>query len=251
MIDWYEREARLTAGVSERMLDLAGIGPGMRVLDLATGKGEPLVRIAERVGPTGRVVGVDPWVEALEVTRARVAGLENVTLQAVGAEAFEAPEASFDAASSRWGLFTMPDPVAVLQRARRALKPGALLVAALWAEYERISWYSLPRGVSERFLDLPPLSSAPGPLRLGTLERIERDFAAAGLEIVTVEEMECTVVEAPDIVPWVHAFWGPWVEKLGPARVPEWEAALREASEAYRRDDLIRLGGVTRLVVAR
>jgi ubiquinone/menaquinone biosynthesis C-methylase UbiE len=66
MIDWYELEARLTAGVSERMLELAGIGPGMSVLDLATGKGEPLVRIAERVGPGGRVVGVDPWVEALE-----------------------------------------------------------------------------------------------------------------------------------------------------------------------------------------
>jgi hypothetical protein len=48
---FYAMESRLTAGVSERMLDLAGLRAGMRVLDLASGRGEPLLRAAERVGP--------------------------------------------------------------------------------------------------------------------------------------------------------------------------------------------------------
>src|SRR6185295_19946206 len=52
-------ESRLTAQLSERMLDLAGLEPGMHVLDLATGRGEPALRAARRVGPRGLVVGVD------------------------------------------------------------------------------------------------------------------------------------------------------------------------------------------------
>jgi hypothetical protein len=157
-----------------------------------------------------------------------------------------------DAVTSRWGLFACSDPVAVLRRVCGALKREGLMVAALWAEYERINWYSLPREVTSQFLELPPLSgNRPGPLRLATMELIERDLGAAGLEVVRVEEMECTVVEAVDIVGWIHYFWGRWVEMLKPAQVPEWEAALRTAAESYRRDGLIRLGGVTRLVVAR
>jgi len=52
-------EQRLTAALSERMLDLAGVAAGTRVLDLATGRGEPAVRAAHRVGVTGEVLGVD------------------------------------------------------------------------------------------------------------------------------------------------------------------------------------------------
>ena len=252
MTDYYALEARLSAHVSERMLELAGIVPGMCVLDLATGQGEPLVRIARRVGPSGRVVGVDPWVKALEVTRARVSDLANVTLQAVRAEAFDADEATFDAVTCRWGLFACSDPLEVLRRIRRALKPGGLLVAALWAEYERIPWYSLVREVTARFLDLPPRSAElPGPARFGTRELIERDFGAAGLEIVHMEEVDCKVLEAVDLIEWVHYFWGRWVERLTPAQLPAWQEALRGAAEGYRVDGLICLGGVTRLVAAR
>ena len=242
---WQEMEARLSAGVSERMLDLARIGPGMRVLDLATGYGEPLVRVAQRVGPSGQVVGVDPCL-----TDSSLHELSNVSLQAVGAESFTFLPAFFDAATCRWGLFSVPDPVAV-RRVRQALKPGGLMVSALWAEYERTCWYSLMREVTSKFLELPPLSSdRPGALRLATLELISRDFGAGGMEILHIEEMECTVLEAPDILGWARAFFGGWIEQLG-RRLPLWEEALRAAAEAYRSDGLIRLGGVTRLVVCR
>ena len=52
-------ESRLTAPLSERMLDLAGLQRGMHVLDLATGRGEPALRAASRVGSQGSVLGVD------------------------------------------------------------------------------------------------------------------------------------------------------------------------------------------------
>ena len=53
-----EMESRLTASVSERMLDLACLRPGMRVLDVASGMGEPSLRAAHRVGPSGFVLGI-------------------------------------------------------------------------------------------------------------------------------------------------------------------------------------------------
>ena len=249
MTYWDELEERLSAPVTERMLELAGLRPGMRVLDLATGKGVPLLRIAEAVGPQGYVLGVDPSAQALQVTRARAAqaGLTNVELQAVGAEAFEVPAASFDAATCRWGLFAVEDPVAALRRVCRALKPGASLVVALWSEAEHISWYSVPRKVTAKFMTLP---DRPGPTRLGTSEMIRREFRAAGLQIHTIEELECMVVEtenAQDIVGWARAFLARWVP---PGQEQAWEESLKAAAEKYRTNGWIRLGGLTRLVMA-
>src|SRR5260221_11333439 len=59
---WKKHDAyftRSTAAASEKMLDAAGVGPGMRVLDIATGVGEPALAAARRVGPGGVVLGTD------------------------------------------------------------------------------------------------------------------------------------------------------------------------------------------------
>lgn len=239
------------------MIGLADIRPGMRVLDLATGKGEPLLRIARRVGPNGRVLGIDPLKDSLAVTRRRAEqeGLSNIDLRAVPAEALELEENCFEAALCRWGLPYTQDPVSVLRRARRALTPGSPLVAALWSEYENISWYCLPRDVTEKFVALPPLSpDRPGPIRLGSVDAIRRNFTAAGLDVTHIEEMECAVVQAEaaeEIVAWARCVLGRWVEGLAPERLHAWETALAKAAAATRSNGLIRLGGLTRLVVAR
>src|SRR5262245_49678800 len=76
---WDETEARLTRPVSERMLDLAGIRAGMRVLDVASGRGEPAIPAAHRVGKSGVVLGIDNADGILEIARerARREGLTN------------------------------------------------------------------------------------------------------------------------------------------------------------------------------
>ena len=63
-------ESRLTAGLSERMLELAGLSPGQCVLDLASGRGEPALRAAARVGPHGHVLGVEPALPLVQMSSA-------------------------------------------------------------------------------------------------------------------------------------------------------------------------------------
>src|SRR4051812_22696285 len=160
----YDRmEARLTAPLSERMLELAGVGPGMRVLDLATGRGEPAVAGAHRVGPSGAVLGVDISASMLDMARERAQreGVTNLELRVLDAASLdELPADHFHSTLIRWGLMYMDAKVAALRGARRAMVPGGRLVAAVWAEPERVSYFSLPRRVLEKYRPLPAIDYA-------------------------------------------------------------------------------------------
>jgi len=175
----YDRmEARLTAPLTERMLDLARVGPGMRILDLATGRGEPAIPAAHRVGPSGSVVGIDISASMLAMARQRAdqEGVTNLDLRAMNAASLEElPNAHFHSTLIRWGLMYMDSPVAALAGARRAMVPEGILVAAVLAEPERCSYFSLPRRVLERYRPLPPIDPAsPGPFRYADVERLAK-----------------------------------------------------------------------------
>jgi SAM-dependent methyltransferase len=251
-------EERLTAPVSERMLDLAELRPGMRVLDLATGRGEPAIRAAHRVGPTGSVVGVDLSEGLLRMARERAAreGLSNLDLRAVSAESLDGvPTAHFHATLARWGLMYLDSPVAALSAARRAMIPGGVLVAAVWAEPERVPYFTLPRRVLARYVALPPIDpEAPGTFHYADVGRIHRDFTAAGFTVEHVEERASDVMEAEtgaELVAWARAFGLTRLLNDLPEEIQEaWETDLVIEAEPLRRDGVVRLGGVTRIVVA-
>src|SRR5690349_10739164 len=100
-------EARLTSPLSRRMIDRAGLRPGQRVLDLATGRGEPAVPAAQRVAPNGWVVGIDTSQAMLDMARQRAEneGVTNLELRVMDAASLkDLKTASFDAVLSRWGL---------------------------------------------------------------------------------------------------------------------------------------------------
>jgi ubiquinone/menaquinone biosynthesis C-methylase UbiE len=252
-------ESRLTGPVSERMLDLAELRPGMRVLDLATGRGEPALRAAQRVGPLGCVLGLDISQTLLAIARERALreGVSNIELRAANAESLDGvPNDAFDAATSRWGLMYMHSPVSTLTSARRVLRPGAVLVAALWAEPERVPWATLPRRVLSRYRDLPSSGpDAPGVFRYADPARIERDFAQGGFAIKHIEEVSIPVIEAAvgaGIIAWVRDIvLGRLAADLSEDQEAAWEAELAREAEVLRVGPMIRLGGVTRLVVGR
>jgi hypothetical protein len=104
----------------------------------------------------------------------------------------------------------MDSPVAALAGARRAMVPEGVLVAAVLAEPERCSYFSLPRRVLEKYRPLPPIDPAsPGPFRYADVERLRQDLERADLNIEHVEELVLSVMEAetaPEVIAWVRAF---------------------------------------------
>ncbi len=252
-------EVRLTASVSERMLDLAVVRAGMRVLDLATGRGEPAIRAAHRVGPTGSVLGVDIAKDMLQMARERAdrEGLNNLELRECNVETLESvPPENSDVVLSRWGLMYLDSPISALVSAHDALLPGGVLVAAVWVEPERVSYFSFPRSVLAQYHEFPAIDfRVPGTFYYASEDRLRCDLETAGFAVTHCEEQETSVMEAAtgdELVAWTRAFGMNRLLVNLPQSVQQaWEEDLIRQAEPYRSGDHFRLGGVTRIVVAR
>jgi SAM-dependent methyltransferase len=174
--------------VSRRLVELARVGPGAAVLDVAAGYGEPGLTAARAAGPAGRVVCADlsGSMLALARERAAAAGLGNVEFVEADAEALDLPEASFDAVVSRQGLQFLPDVPGTLARLRSFLVPGGRLAAAVWGPPALVP-FAAPVPVIRAELGLaPPPGGTPGPFALGDRARLQGQIEAAGFrEVVT------------------------------------------------------------------
>lgn len=118
--DWHDQIAR-------KLVDLSGIHPGARVLDIATGTGMLAVYAASKVGPTGSVLGVDISEGMLEKARAKAAGLQNASFERGDGEALGFPPNSFDYVFCSSAFILMTDLHAVLVHWKELLKPGGKL----------------------------------------------------------------------------------------------------------------------------
>jgi ubiquinone/menaquinone biosynthesis C-methylase UbiE len=110
-----------------RLLELANLPQGARVLDVATGTGLVALAAAHIVGPTGRVVGVDFSAQMLEEANQKLSqtDLQNVQFVQGDAENLEFPDSSFDAVLCASSLFFVPDMARAAREFQRVLKPGA------------------------------------------------------------------------------------------------------------------------------
>lgn len=192
---WFHVTEATAQPVSDRMVALAGIGPGSRVLDIGTGLGEPALTAARAVGPAGSVLATDISQEMLDFgqDRARQQSLANVEFRIVDANKLDLPEASFDAVLSRWGLMFLSNLDGALAAIRRCLKPGGRLVAVVWGPPEGAPTNSLADRVLRRALKMPPPEEGPGtPFALkdtaAFMERVRkagfRDLCEEWIEVV-------------------------------------------------------------------
>jgi ubiquinone/menaquinone biosynthesis C-methylase UbiE len=124
-----DAQASFISGATSALLQAAGIGGPMRVLDLGTGLGHVAFQVAERLAPGGTVVGVDRASRMLEIAERRraAAGVENVSFVEGDARSFELGE-PVDAIVARLLMFHLPDREAVLRRQLDALRPGGTIV---------------------------------------------------------------------------------------------------------------------------
>lgn len=111
---------------------------GMRVLDIATGPGEPALTIAPLVAP-GEVLGIDLSERMIEVARSRAKErkLDNARFEIMDAEKLDLPDASFDAVTCRFGLQIVTDPDRAIAEVHRVLKPGGAFAASVWGPAEK------------------------------------------------------------------------------------------------------------------
>ena len=190
---WWPLIERRGQIVCDRFLELANIGEGQTVLDVATGIGEPALTVAKAVGPNGRVVATDQSDGTLQIARERAteAGLSNIEFLNVDAGGLDLEAAAYDAVTCRWGLMFMPDIQAAMQKIYGALKPGGTFVTSVWGPPEKTPFLSLAMGIVHKQLNLPPPPpEAPSMFKLGAPGALEEIFAGAGFGDVTRDAIE-------------------------------------------------------------
>jgi ubiquinone/menaquinone biosynthesis C-methylase UbiE len=179
------------AETTARMLDLAGLRPGERVLELACGPGGLGIAAALRVAPDGEVVlsDVAPEMTAIAATRAESAGIAHVSTAVLDLEQIDQPDASYDAVLCREGFMFAVDPAAAARELARVLKPGGRAVLAVWGPRERNPWLGVVFDAVSAQIGAPiPPPGIPGPFALSDAARLHDLLSDAGFEEVTVGE---------------------------------------------------------------
>ena len=193
---WGPTLATWLGPATETMLDMAGVGSGSLVLDVAAGAGEQTLVTARRVGPSGYVLATDISANILEfaAAAARAADLTNVETRVMDGENLDELEAdSFDAVISRVGLIYFPDQQKALTGMRRALKPGGRIAAIVYSTAENNRFFSIPISIIRKRAQLPPpLPGQPGPFSLGSPGVLEAAYQRAGFR-----DIQTRVIPAP------------------------------------------------------
>jgi ubiquinone/menaquinone biosynthesis C-methylase UbiE len=175
-----------------RLLDLADLRPGERVLDVACGTGLVTLRAAAAVGSRGSVVGTDISEAMVAALRKAAAGsgMPQVTAERMGAEDLRLADETFDVALCALGLMYVPDPVASLREIRRVVKPGGRAVVAVWGARKNCGWAEIFPIVDRRVRS----EVCPMFFQLGTMNSLALAFAAAGFVNVTSDRLLTSLV---------------------------------------------------------
>ena len=155
---WTSQKEVQSRAATQLIVQAARIKPGMRVLDLASGTGDPALTVAEAVGPHGHVTATDLASEMLAVAeeRSHERRLANMTFRQADAEVLPFPDQAFNAVTCRWGVMFFPDVQQALQEIQRVLKPGGCAAFVAWgpSEQELDAW--IPQNILKKYVTVPP-----------------------------------------------------------------------------------------------
>jgi ubiquinone/menaquinone biosynthesis C-methylase UbiE len=190
---WREQQ---TVAVTDWLCHNAGLAPGMRALDIACGSGQPALTVARRVEPGGRVVAIDlsSSMVAFANKRAAASGLSNLEFRQMDMEQLDFDDASFDAATCRWGLMFSPDPERAIREIHRVLKPGARLAAITWGDRASNPYMWIVGEAMTAFIDPGEAQGAgvAAAFSLSEAGALEDLVRAAGFSSVAVEAVPST-----------------------------------------------------------
>jgi ubiquinone/menaquinone biosynthesis C-methylase UbiE len=195
---WWETIERRAQKVSNKLVELAEVQPGDKVLDIATGIGEPAVTAARRVKPNGKVLAIDISSQMLLIakTRAKSLGLDDIIeFRESDGEKIDLPDstAKFDAILSRWGLMFFPNLSATLVKIREMLVTNGRLSAAVWSAPSKVPWLDLAFASVRKQINAPaPPPSTPGPFALADIDGLKQSFSKAGFKDIKINTFQIT-----------------------------------------------------------
>lgn len=267
IVFWNEAGGAAWAGAAEALerqilplgeAALAALGPrpGERILDVGCGAGATSLALAEAVGPSGRVVGVDVSRPLLAIAEARGAAVANLRFVEADAQTHAFDHGGFDAAFSRFGVMFFDQPVEAFANIRQALRPGGRLAFVCWRALAENGWMRVPLAAAMPLLPPmpPPDPEAPGPFALADAARLEAILGAAGFAGLAIRPHDAEI-GGNDLDTTVALMLkvGPLgaVLREEPELAPKVEGAVRDALAPHVRDGAVWLPGAVWIVTAR
>ena len=246
---WKAKSAVLGNAVTEALVEYSCPTPGMRVLDLASGTGEPGISLAQRV-PQGSVTAVDQSSELLDIAaeRARNKKLSNFTTQQADAHRLPFADQSFDLATCRFGVMFFSDCQRALAELRRVLKLGARACFAAWGSMEQPYWQTTMKIVHRHTGGAMLEPGGSDPFRFSAAGSLSEVLTASGFH--EVEESTHNLPwtwpgNADEVLEYFCAVAAPFRPMLERVPAEEWPAIRAEAKaaiERYRVGNEIRFG---------
>jgi SAM-dependent methyltransferase len=255
-----EEFQRALAPAGAELLRRAAAAPGEHVLDVGCGFGSTTLALAQAVGASGRVMGLDISAPMLERARERAkeAGADNIVWREADAQDAALPAEHFDLIVSRFGIMFFDDPAAAFANLHRATKPNGRLQFACWQPTARNAWYTLAARTLQPYLELPPPKpDAPGPFAFGDTKWVSDLLRSAGFVDIAFDEFEMTMIQGGRrgidgaIRQMVR---GPVAAAMAEAPEETRQAgleALRAAMAPHLKDGEVRFAAATWMVAAR
>jgi ubiquinone/menaquinone biosynthesis C-methylase UbiE len=260
---WADRQQTqdiVLAPVADILIDCAKAKAGERVVDVGCGAGATTIALAQKVGPTGSVLGVD--ISAPMLARARQIAQAGMPIEFVLADATVYPfePASFDLLASRFGVMFFAQPALSFANLRRALRPSGRLAFACWQEPRDNPFFMAPlQAVYKHVPKLPQLGPEdPGPFSFASEARVNRILSEAGFAGVAMEpydlSLDIAVGRGLDAAVEASLEIGPAARALQ-EQPPDVRAAatnsIREALAPFARGQTVPLGASIWIVTAR
>jgi ubiquinone/menaquinone biosynthesis C-methylase UbiE len=194
--EWWEPIEKGAQKLSQRLIELAEIKPGQRVLDIATGIGEPSITAAKVVGTGGHVLAIDISRQMLAIAKERATFLglqDTIEFKESDAENLDLANSSFDAALCRWGLMLFPNLHAAIGKIYSSLVSGGRFAAAVWADATKVPIISLAtRIIGSQVQVSAPTPGAPNPFSLADTSMLENSLARAGFRDIHIDTVIVT-----------------------------------------------------------
>lgn len=220
----WRQHVRQSAAATSAMVGALSPRPGQRILDLATGTGDPALTLARAVSPGGRVTCADLSSGMLESARAHAhdEGLDNLDFVVAGGESLPFLAETFDAVSCRFGIMFMLDALAALREMRRVLVPGGRVALMVWGREDQ-PFFDDRRGTLLRHWKvIPPVRRPLAPWRFQEPDSLSSLLVEAGFGSVQAQLLELRLPSGPP-EPLLEAFRKQWRDEFAkmPASIAE------------------------------